>query len=298
MAQRKTVGIIGLGDMGGNIARSLHNGGYSLLVYDRNSEKYSTFSHLDNIQFFNSIDELSSKINELDTRIIWMMLPAGVITNSTVESLSKILRKETILIDGSNSVYDESVKNSILMKNKGLFYLDVGCAGGPSDLKDGVALMVGGDKIAFKVTEDVFAKVSKNGTYGYVGPSGAGHATKLVHNMIFYSIFPAYAEGVALLNGLQNSNNINMNEALRLLSKSPPITTGIMNAVVELYKENKIPQNAPEIKISEMVKSGSAKAESIGIMMGVTNAILNAYSTMPDMAKRVYVGAKKIITGH
>ena len=298
MAQNKTIGIIGLGDMGGNIAQSLHNKGYSLFVYDRNSEKYNAFNHLNNVQFFNSIDDLSSKINELETRIIWMMLPAGAVTNSIVESLSKILRKETILIDGSNSVYDESKKNGTLMKTKGLFYLDVGCAGGPSDLKNGVALMVGGDKIAFEMAKDVFATVSGNGTYGYVGPSGAGHATKLVHNIVFYSIFPAYAEGVALLNSLKNESEIDMNEALRLLSKSPPITVGIMDAIVELFKNNKLPENAPEIKISEMVKSGSKKAELLGFKMGVTNAILSAYNSMPDMAKRIYIGAKKIITGH
>ena len=298
MDKNKTVGIIGLGDMGGNIALSLHRNGYSLMIYDRNNEKYEPFKKLQNIQFFDNINELSVKINELDRRIIWMMLPAGSITNSNIELLSKILRKESILIDGSNSVYDESITNSTTMKKQGIFYLDVGCAGGPLDLKNGVSLMVGGDRIAFKMAEDIFTAVSGNGTYGYVGPNGSGHATKLVHNMIFYGIFPVYAEGIALLNGLKDSTHIDMDEALRLLSKSPPITTGIMNATVELFQKNNLPQNAPEIKISEMVRSGSKRAETLGIKMEVTNAILATYNMMPDMAKRIYSGAKKIITGH
>ncbi|MGI0100250.1 MAG: NAD(P)-binding domain-containing protein, partial [Candidatus Micrarchaeaceae archaeon] len=233
--------------------------------------------------------------------VVWMMINGGEATNSAVSELSGMLRKESIVIDASNSIYTDSMENYSKMKSKGIYYLDVGCAGGPEDLTRGVALMVGGDESAFRKVEGILRAVSGNGTYGYVGGSGCGHKTKLVHNGIFYGIMPVYSEGIGLLMKLDESgpqSNMDMGEALRLLAASPPITTDIMDAIARVHREGSIPNDAPAAKISDMVKWESEKAAELGADLGITNAILRGYPSMSGKSRIIYYSAKRIITGH
>lgn len=298
--EKKIVGVLGLGSMGGNVARLLHREGYELVLYDRNSVRYEYFSGYNDVHTSTSIETFGKQIAEHHAKIIWMMLPGGEVTNNMILQLRTFLPNETIVIDGSNSLYEDSIKNNEILKQNSIKYLDVGCAGGPEDLKNGVALMIGGDKTAFIIAEEVFKVVCGKGTYGYVGNSGAGHATKLVHNIIFYSIFPAYAEGIAILDGVAKSKApiIDMERAIELLSKSPPITVDIMTAMLEVVKKKELPVDIQEIKISEIVRRGVVKAQELGVKVGVTNAIIKNYGEMPHFANRIYIAAKRIITGH
>ena len=186
-----------------------------------------------------------------------------------------------------------------MLKAKGISYLDVGCAGGPDDLMNGVSLMVGGDREAFDKAGDVLKAVSGKGTHGYVGTSGSGHMTKLVHNGIFYGIFPVYAEGIELLLKLKDEEkNFDTKEALRLLKSAPPISTGIMSAIDEAYSKGGFSDEVPQMKISEMVKWETERARRVGVSLGITNSILAGYASMSDASKKIYSSAKRILTGH
>lgn len=299
-SKSKKIGVIGMGSMGGNIARQLSSSGYSLVVYDRSEDKYSGFTDLKEIEFATSVNDLVNKlIDKGSNTIIWSMLPAGTITNGLVADLSALMRKGDLVIDASNSYYTDSIANYSKLKEKGIYYLDVGCAGGPEDLKSGVALMVGGDRFAFEMADNVFKTVAGNGTYGYVGESGSGQKVKLVHNEIFYGIFPVYAEGVELLLKMKEndpSSNIDIKESLRLLAVSPPITTDIMSAMEKSIDE--LPKTAPEVKVSDVVRWGSDQANKLGVEFSVTKTILDGYKSMSERSRAIYTAAKRIITGH
>ncbi len=297
----KPVGIIGLGSMGGNVAKLLIAKNYPLVLYNKATDKYTPFQGIKGVHLSKDLKEFARKLGESEGPArVWLMVPGGPVTNDLVKELATLLRKNDIVIDASNSLYTDSIMNNNVMAKKGIFYLDVGCAGGPDDLLKGVALMVGGDKAAFEQARDIFSVVCGSGTYGYVGPSGAGQMAKLVHNTIFYGIFPVYSEGIEFLLKMKaESPGLDIDEALRLLSQSPPITTGIMEAISATLKNGKLADGeAPKIGISSMVESGTAKAAELGVSLSITRAILAGYATMSANARKIYGSAKRKLTGH
>ena len=300
-AQAKRVGIIGLGSMGSNVARLLLAKNYPLVVYNKASDKYAPFQELDSVHLSKDLGDFARKLGESEgPSRAWIMVPGGAVTNGLVKELSALLKKGDIVIDASNSMYADSIANYNLLSKKGISYLDVGCAGGPDDLLNGVSLMVGGDRAAFDNAKDIFGIVCGSGTYGYLGPSGSGQMAKLVHNTIFYGIFPVYSEGIELLLGMKKENpGLDTDEALRLLSKSPPITTGIMEAISATIRSGNLPDGpAPTIGVSTMVESGAAKAGELGVSLSITRNILAGYSAMSEASRKIYGAAKKKLTGH
>jgi 6-phosphogluconate dehydrogenase len=297
---RRTVGVVGIGNMGQNIVKLLLAKRYFLVLYDRTSDKYSSYSADKNIYCAKSMNDFADRLKlRGNGAMVWMMLPGGAITNGFVSEISNVLCKGDIVIDASNSIYEDSIANCKKLGNKGIYYLDVGCGGGPRDLLNGVSLMVGGEREAFEKAEDVFKTIAGNGTYGYVGKSGSGHKVKLVHNIIFYSIFPVVAEGAEMLlkMGDDKKSEFNVGEALRLLAASPPINTDITSAIVDVYAKG-LPDDAPEMAVSGMVSSGVRKARDLQINLGAIEAVLLKYPSMSKESRVIYAAAKKIITGH
>lgn len=295
------VGVIGVGSMGGNIAKRLHDKGYSLVLYNKMADAYVPFSGKERVTTTSDITDFSRKVRGDNKRaIVWLMVPGGSVTNGIVLELSNLLSKGDIVIDASNSDYTDSIANHKTLADKKIFYLDVGCAGGPNDLLKGVALYVGGDKVAFKRAKKVFKIVSGKGAYGYVGGPGAGQLVKFFHNEMFYVQFPVAAEAVAGMMAVKNANSnmgLDLNEAARLMSKSPPITTGIMDAISAALEKG-IPNDAPQMTVSTMVKAGAKRATDQGANLQLMNAVLEKYDSLPEETRRIYAAAKKILTGH
>ena len=301
-ASAKQIGIIGIGSMGGNIARKLYDGGYSLVLYNNTKAAYAPFDGKERVALSESVSDLVQKLRESGNEsVVWLMVPGGAVTNNLVLELLSVLKKGDIVIDASNSVYTDSIANYRALKQKEISYLDVGCAGGPSDLLKGVSLMVGGDREAFERTEDIFRTVCGDGTYGYVGGSGTGHITKLAHNMVFYGIFPVMSEGAEFLQAMAREDpkrSLDMAEALRLLAASPPINSGIPTSISQAFKEGLPNDPPPQMAVSDMVKWGADRAAKLGIRMGITNMVLAGYNSMSSESRRIYSAAKKILTGH
>lgn len=297
----KTVGLIGLGNMGSNVARVLRSNGYSIVAYNKGADSYAQFAGDNGIYLSKDINDFAGKLHESEGPArIWVMIPGGKATNAVMSDLSAILRKDDIVMDASNSMYTDSIANYGVLRQKGIRYLDVGCAGGPDDLLKGVALMVGGDRAAFDGSKDIFSAVCGSGTYGYTGGKGSGHMAKLVHNTVFYGIFPVYSEGVELLLKMKEANpGLDATETIRLLANSPPINTGIMGAISATVKSGVLPDGpAPKIGISQMVEEGVKTAAEIGVSMSITNAILAGYGTMSEASRKIYGAAKRKLTGH
>ncbi len=197
------LGMIGLGRMGGNMALRLLNGGHRIIVYDPAKEAVETIGAQGAVGTA-SIAELVKNLSL--PRAVWVMVPSGEPTENAIKTLSLELSKGDIIIDGGNSNYKDSMRRATALSEKGIVFLDAGTSGGIWGLKEGYCLMVGGDKIAFQHMEPIFQTLapSLQQGYGHVGPSGAGHFVKMVHNGIEYGLMQAYAEGFELMGAKQD----------------------------------------------------------------------------------------------
>lgn len=192
------LGMIGLGRMGSNMARRLLGGGHRVVVYDLIKEAVEALV-AKGAAGSSSIAELVEKLTP--PRAAWLMVPAGKPTETTINNLAAELSQGDVIIDGGNSNYKDSMRRAAALSQKGLTFLDVGTSGGMWGLNEGYCLTVGGKLEAFRHMEPVFQTLalSPRQGYGYVGPSGAGHFVKMVHNGIEYGLMQAYAEGFELM---------------------------------------------------------------------------------------------------
>ena len=192
----KTLGIVGLGKMGKNIALNLIGKGYTVLAYNRSKPPVDEVVKRGAVAV-DSLSDFKSKLQQ--PRMVWVMLPAGEVTKEYVSKLVGILDKDDIIIDGSNSFYKDSRELHDLAAEKGIKYLDAGCSGGPSGALNGMSIMVGGERNTFEYTESLFKDLSVPEGYAYIGPAGSGHFVKMVHNAIEYGMMESIAEGLELV---------------------------------------------------------------------------------------------------
>jgi len=190
------LGLIGLGRMGANMAQRLLNGGHRTVAYDRDPDAVRVVENAGAVGA-GSLEELVRKLSP--PRAVWLMVPAGDPVEQTIQSLAPLLSPDDTVIDGGNSYYKDSVRRAESLKKQRLHFLDVGTSGGIWGLKVGYCLMIGGEEEAFRRLEPVFRTLAPEDGYAHVGPSGAGHFAKMVHNGIEYGLLQAYAEGFELL---------------------------------------------------------------------------------------------------
>jgi 6-phosphogluconate dehydrogenase len=229
------IGMIGLGRMGGNIVRRLTRNGHQCVVFDRNPKAIQA---LVGEHIVGSAD-LKTLVEQLKKpRVIWVMLPAGAITEQTVEQLGGLLEKGDIVIDGGNSFYKDDIRRAKTLRAKGIYYVDCGTSGGVWGFDRGYCLMIGGEKAAVDHLDPIFSTLAP-GTgdiprtpdrgrndpraergYIHAGPSGAGHFVKMVHNGIEYGLMQAYAEGFDIL---RNKDSKDLPEDERFTLNMPDI---------------------------------------------------------------------------
>ena len=199
------LGMIGLGRMGGNMTQRLIDGGHQVVVYDPAKEAVAGIVKKGATGALSYAD-LASKLTR--PRPIWLMVPSGEPTETAISTLAAELTPEDVIIDGGNSNYKDSIRRAAVLAEKGLIFLDTGTSGGVWGLKEGYCLMVGGDREAFRRLEPIFQTLapSPQQGYGYMGPSGAGHFVKMVHNGIEYGLMQSYAEGFELMQAKQEFN--------------------------------------------------------------------------------------------
>jgi 6-phosphogluconate dehydrogenase len=227
--------IVGLGRMGGNIARRLMQGGYECVVYDRDSKAVEDVTK----DGATALGDLTDAVKALQPpRTVWVMLPAGAPTDDTIKDLGGILEAGDAIIDGGNTFYKDDIRRAAALKPKGIAYVDVGTSGGVWGLSRGYCMMIGGDKAAVDRLDPIFktlapgagdialtqrpADADPRAVQGYIhaGPVGAGHFVKMVHNGIEYGLMQAYAEGFDIL---RNKDSETLPEAERYDLNLPDI---------------------------------------------------------------------------
>ena len=208
------IGIVGLGRMGGNIARRLLKNGHRCVVFDRNQAATSALGG----DGASPVKDLADLVRQLDKpRAVWVMLPAGAVTEDTVSELARMMDADDIIIDGGNSFYKDDIRRAQMLAERGIRYVDVGTSGGIWGLQEGYCMMIGGEKAAVEHLDPIFDALAPGkgdiastpgregrdprAERGYVhcGPVGAGHFAKMIHNGIEYGLMQAYAEGFDIL---------------------------------------------------------------------------------------------------
>jgi 6-phosphogluconate dehydrogenase len=208
------LGMIGLGRMGGNIVRRLMKHGHSTVVYDKDSNAVAAIA-AEGAAGAGSLEEFVRKLDK--PRTAWVMLPAGKITEVTIEALSKLMEAGDVIIDGGNTFWQDDVRRGKALRERGIHYVDVGTSGGVWGFERGYCMMIGGDKPVIDRLDPIFAALApgigdiprtaeRQGRdrrveegYMHAGPNGAGHFVKMVHNGIEYGLMQAYAEGFDIL---------------------------------------------------------------------------------------------------
>jgi 6-phosphogluconate dehydrogenase len=229
------LGMIGLGRMGGNIVRRLTRSGHQCVVFDQNPVAIKALVG-EHIAGSAGLEQLVGQLEK--PRAVWVMLPAGRITEETVEQLGGLLEAGDVIIDGGNSYYKDDIRRAKKLAEKGIHYVDCGTSGGVWGIDRGYCMMIGGQKVAVDHLDPIFSalapglgdiprtpgreKGDPRAERGYIhaGPSGAGHFVKMVHNGIEYGLMQAYAEGFDIL---RNKDSKDLPEDERFTLNMPDI---------------------------------------------------------------------------
>ena len=199
------LGMIGLGRMGGNMAQRLVIGGHRVVTYDRDTDAVRASTDFGGEGAASLVDMVSRLALP---RAVWIMVPAGQPTEDIIDEITQLLSPGDAILDGGNANYKDTMRRGEKLAAQAIDFIDVGTSGGIWGLTEGYSLMVGGDETAVKRLEPIFHALAPSPEKGYsrVGPIGAGHFTKMVHNGVEYGLMQAYAEGFELLAAKEDFN--------------------------------------------------------------------------------------------
>jgi 6-phosphogluconate dehydrogenase len=254
------IGIVGLGRMGGGIAKRLMKHGHTTVVYDQAEKAVSDLASA-GATGTSSLEDMVAKLDK--PRAVWVMLPAGEITEKTIETLSGLLEQGDTVIDGGNTFYKDDMRRAKALEAKGLHYVDVGTSGGVWGLERGFCMMIGGPKDQVDHLDPIFEALAPGvGTiarttgrdgeptrpekgYIHAGPAGAGHFVKMVHNGIEYGIMAAYAEGFDVLKTKNGDHlpedqrfELNMPDIAEVWRRGSVISSWLLDLAADALYEN------------------------------------------------------------
>ncbi len=227
------IGIIGLGKMGFNLALNLKRNKYDVVAQDVNEEFVSKIGN-EEIETAYSVEELCKKLT--NRKVIWLMVPAGEIVDSVIDSLLPHLTKNDIIIDGGNSNYKDSKRRYSKLKEHGIDFLDCGTSGGTSGALNGACTMIGGDADVFEYVSDVFKNISVENGSLYTGVAGSGHFTKMVHNGIEYGMMQSIAEGFEVFE--HSEFDIDFHKTAKLFNHGSVVRSWLMELTENAFSKD------------------------------------------------------------
>ncbi|MEP7166489.1 MAG: phosphogluconate dehydrogenase (NAD(+)-dependent, decarboxylating) [Candidatus Woesebacteria bacterium] len=228
-----TIGYIGLGKMGKNMVFRLLEQHIDVIAWNRSPEPVEEVV----LAGAKKAVDLSHLISQLPTpHVIWLMLPAGQVTDDFLTELLPLLTEGDLVIDGANSLYTDTLRRAHMFKEKGIRFMDVAVSGGPGGARNGACLMVGGEDNDFKQVESLLKSIAAPLAYAHVGPTGAGHFAKMVHNGIEYGMMEAIAEGAAVLE--KSDFHFDLAEVFRIYNTRSVIESRLVAWTQEALAEN------------------------------------------------------------
>jgi 6-phosphogluconate dehydrogenase len=229
--------MIGLGRMGANMTQRLLLGGHDIVAYDQNSDAVSESSAGGAVAAA-SVADLVEKLSV--PRAVWIMLPAGAVTDTVIDELAGLLTAGDAIIDGGNANYKDTLRRGETLSQRGIYLLDAGTSGGIWGLAEGYSLMVGGDPEVFSRLEPIFQTLApaEDKGYSHVGPTGAGHFTKMVHNGVEYALMQAYAEGFELLQAKQPEFDLDLTAIAKTWQHGSVVRSWLLDLAVRALEED------------------------------------------------------------
>ncbi|MGM1045825.1 MAG: phosphogluconate dehydrogenase (NAD(+)-dependent, decarboxylating) [Bacillota bacterium] len=227
------IGLIGLGKMGFNLMQNLVRHDHQVAAYDVNPELVQQSAE-HGAEGASSLENMVAKLPA--PRIVWMMVPAGAIVESVIESITPLLQAGDILIDGGNSHYKESIARAEKLAAQSIHYFDAGTSGGMEGAHNGGCFMIGGNPDVFPIIEPLFKDMAVENGYLYAGPNGSGHFLKMVHNGIEYGMMQSIAEGFEVLE--KSSFNYNFEDVARVWSNGSVIRSWLMELTQNAFSKD------------------------------------------------------------
>lgn len=227
------IGLIGLGKMGYNLMQNLIRHDHQIVAYDVNSELVQQSADHGAIGA-SSLEDMVANLTV--PRIVWMMVPAGHVVESVVQSITPLLQPGDILIDGGNSHYKESISRAETLTAQGIHYFDAGTSGGMEGAQNGGCFMIGGNRDVFTIIEPLFKDLAVDNGYLYAGDNGSGHFLKMVHNGIEYGMMQSIAEGFEVLK--KSSFNYNFEDVARVWSNGSVIRSWLMELTQNAFSKD------------------------------------------------------------
>lgn len=273
------IGLLGM--MGANLAMNFKGHQHEVIGYDLSEAACESIAEK-GIQVAKDMDDLIAKLDK--PRVLWLMLPCGGPTDSTIDALSEKLAADDIVIDGGNSRYIDSMQHAKICANKQIRFLDCGTSGGVSGARNGACLMVGGDKSAFDVVKDALADVAVDQGMTYTGKAGSGHFMKMVHNGIEYGMMQAIGEGFQLMK--ESGFDYDLVEVAKNWNHGSVIRGWLMEIVQsQLEKDPDLADVVGEVDASGEAKWTVETALEKNISMPVTALSLMVRSASKDQEK-------------
>jgi 6-phosphogluconate dehydrogenase len=230
------LGLIGLGKMGGNMAERLRLGGHQVVGFDFNADAVAKLAATGNVGA-STLDDLATKL--VGRKAIWIMVPQGKPVDDTIAKLEPHLNPGDILIDGGNSNYKDTMRRHDEIAAKGFQFVDVGTSGGVWGLKEGYSLMIGGDEEPIEYLRPIFETLAPAADKGWgrVGPGGAGHFVKMVHNGIEYGMMQAFAEGFTIMEK-KEALNLDLAQISEIWRYGSVVRSWLLDLTAEALKKN------------------------------------------------------------
>ena len=266
------IGMIGLGKMGGNMARRLRAAGIDVVGYSRDIEEAQALVEECGVIVAESTEHLVEQLSA--PRVVWLMLPAGDVTEATVDQLSGLLDKGDMIVDGANSNYKDSLRRGEALSAAGIQFVDAGVSGGVWGLENGYTLMVGGEVDALNRLRPALEALAPAADPGWLhtGSVGSGHYTKMVHNGIEYGMMQAYAEGFSLLDA-SDDFDLNVADIAEVWRHGSVIRSWLLDLTQEVLAGNNDLSGIEPV----VADSGEGRWTSIaGIELGVPTPVITA----------------------
>lgn len=295
--------IFGLGRMGANMARRLSRGGITVVAHNRSREPID--------QLVREEENVLAAYQEADVfellpspRVIWLMLPAGEVTRTAIDRLLPQMQPGDVLVDGGNSRYSESVEHAARIEQAGIHFLDCGTSGGVWGLENGYSLMVGGSKQGFAHIEPIIRVLapSADSGWGHVGPPGAGHFVKMIHNGIEYGMMQAMAEGLAVLHK-KREFDLDLAQVTELWREGSVVQSWLLDLTAEALKAEGqgLEAIAPRVADSGEGRWTAIEAIDLGVAAPVmTLAVQMRFASQDDegYGNRVLAMMRNAFGGH
>lgn len=284
--------MIGLGRMGYNMSLRLARSKKHVVVWNRSYDKTKALSRNKYIDGAATLVELVDKLGK-GKKIIWLMLPAGAVTDNMIKELLPLLRRGDILINGANSFYKNAQRQATWCKKKGIHLFDAGVSGGVHGLTRGYALMIGGPKSQFKYIEPFVEILAPKKGYGYFGPVGSGHFVKSVHNIVEYVFMEGLAEGAELMGDFEHK--IDVHKAFQSWQPASIVTSSLLDWAVDAMERpdfKTLEPNIMSVTLEELTDTVQAVKGT-----GYAKAFNESRGVRCCSPKNQFVDGKRLIAG-